>query len=520
MTSSIPNERVGEGASAPSLAVSMTAITKTFGVLKACDEVSFSMDAGRIHGVLGQNGAGKSTLMKILIGLVTPDSGEIRIGDQPVTITSPQQAADLGIGMVHQHFSLVDALTVWENVILGEGGMRLDRKRARQLVGEIGDQYGLAIDPDATVGNLSAGQRQRIEIIKCLRRNPKILIFDEPTSVLTPDESEMLFRVLRQVVQLEGRTVALVSHKLEEVLHATDDVVIMRDGKLVASMQTSGTKPEELARAMVGREVKLRGTTPSSAPAVSVAKTGTPGLKISGLSVSSRKEGVELNDLSLEVHPGEIVGVAGVEGNGQRVLADVLSSLRSFNAGTIEVNGVPVKEGGAGAMAHVGIAVIPEDRHDSGCVLNMSVAENLVLAGLEKVSHRGVVEADTVRENAEKLIAEFGISCQSPDAPMWTLSGGNQQRVVLARELSADPKVLVAAQPTRGLDVGAIEYMGDRLRLAADQGVAVLLISSELEEILHLADRIVVMYRGAIIGEMPNKDVDLERLGMLMGGAQ
>jgi simple sugar transport system ATP-binding protein len=224
--------------------------------------------------------------MKILIGLVTPDSGEIRIGDQPVTITSPQQAADLGIGMVHQHFSLVDALTVWENVILGEGGMRLDRKRARQLVGEIGDQYGLAIDPDATVGNLSAGQRQRIEIIKCLRRNPKILIFDEPTSVLTPDESEMLFRVLRQVVQLEGRTVALVSHKLEEVLHATDDVVIMRDGKLVASMQTSGTKPEELARAMVGREVKLRGATPSSAPAVSAAKTGTPGLKISGLSVA------------------------------------------------------------------------------------------------------------------------------------------------------------------------------------------------------------------------------------------
>jgi len=497
----------------------MVSITKSYGALKACDDVSMSMEPGKIHGILGQNGAGKSTLMKILIGLVVPDGGEIRIDGQPVTITSPQQAAELGIAMVHQHFSLVDALTVWENVTLGDRSARLDRDRSRRLVARVGEKYGLDIDPDAVVGTLTAGQRQRVEIIKCLRRDPRIVIFDEPTSVLTPEESEYLFTVLRRVVQDEGRSVALVSHKLDEVLHATDDVVIMRDGKVVGEMKTAGTGPDDLAKAMVGRDVKLRSLDNAPSRAAAPVLVDRPALRLVDVTVASRRGGVELDKLSLTVQPGEIVGVAGVEGNGQRVLADVLSSLRRIDGGTVEVDSATVVTGRAGAMAAAGVAVVPEDRHDSGCVLDMSVAENLVLATPDKVASRGVVDLGAMRDNARELIEQFNISCSSPDAPMWTLSGGNQQRVVLARELSTLPKVLVAAQPTRGLDVGAIEYMGGRIKRAAEDGVGVLLISSELEEILHLADRIVVMYRGAIIGEMPNRDVDLDRLGMLMGGA-
>ena len=503
-------------------AVAVSGVVKRYGSVAACDGVDLVMRPGEIHGVLGQNGAGKSTLMKILIGLVIPDAGRIEINGRQVQITSPQVASDLGIGMVHQHFSLVDSLTVWENVVLGEKS-RLDRATARRRVKEIGEHYGLDVDPDVEVGRLSAGQRQRVEIIKCLRRDPKILIFDEPTSVLTPDESRELFGVLRNVVQTEGRTVALVSHKLEEVLHATDDVTIMRDGKVVAFMPTAGTTPSQLAEAMVGRSVELRsgvargGTDAADDPAPATGVT--PALQIELARVVTRAAGVQLDDLSLTVMPGEIVGIAGVEGNGQRVLADLLSSLVPLSSGSVRVNGSTVPSGRPGAMAGAGVAVIPEDRHDSGCVLGMSVAENLVLANPHDVARRGFLDRGAIRERAERMIEEFGIHCPSPDAPMWTLSGGNQQRVVLARELSIDPSVLVAAQPTRGLDVGAIEYMGTRIRQVAAGGVGVLLISSEIEELTELSDRIMVMYRGRIVGEMRSDDVDLHRLSMLMGGA-
>lgn len=476
------------------------------------------LEAGRIYGILGQNGAGKSTLMKILIGLVTLDSGEIYMDGQRVLVKSPQHAADLGIGMVHQHFSLVDALTVWENVVLGDRSNRLDAARARTIVAEIGGRYGLEIDPDSCVGSLTAGQRQRVEIIKCLRRNPRVLIFDEPTSVLTMEESEQLFAVLRQVVRDEGGTVALVSHRLEEVLQATDDVVIMRDGRIVAEMPTSGSSIDELARAMVGRDVRLH-TSDAHHMRHGAGAGSDVVLRLSGVTVTSRRGGTVLDGLSLTVRAGEIVGVAGTEGNGQRVLADVLSSLCKVTTGTVEVGGVAVETGRAGAMAAAGIGVVPEDRHDSGCVLDMTVAENLMLTSLDRVSSRGALDRPAMRKSAERLISQFGVSCPSPDVPMWTLSGGNQQRVVLARELSVRPKVLVAAQPMRGLDVSAIEYMGDRLREAANAGVGVLLISSELDEILHLADRIVVIYKGAIVGEMRNEAVDMTRLGMLIGGA-
>jgi len=516
-------------------AVDLRNITKRFGAVTACDGVDLVLRRGRIHGILGENGAGKSTLMKILIGLVLPDEGSILIDGTPQQIHNPLDAASLGIGMVHQHFSLVEALTVWENVALGEAG-RLNPSAIRDRIGDIADHYGLVIEPDARVGDLTAGLRQRVEIIKCLRRDPTIVIFDEPTSVLTPEESVQLFVSLRQVVADEGRAVVLVSHKLDEVLHATDDISIMRQGKVVDAMLAVDADAPTLARGMVGREVSLRSeraalgvldvedvsdTSQTSRGGVEdvTDTSSTPVLEISGATVRGIGGVPALDNLSLELRAGEIVGVAGVEGNGQRELGDLLSSLVALDSGSVTIDGRRIPDGRSGAMAHAGIGVIPEDRHDSGIVLDMTLAENLVLVDQSGVADRGIIDQRRLDDFATELIEQFGIQCSGPDAPMWSLSGGNQQRVVLARELSQNPKVLVAAQPTRGLDVGAIEYMGDRLAAAAADGVAVLLISSELEEILDLSHRIVVMHAGRIVGEMNRSDVDLERLGLLMGGA-
>jgi simple sugar transport system ATP-binding protein len=493
----------------------------------ACDSVDLELRPGTVHGVLGENGAGKSTLMKIMIGLVVPDAGTITIDGTPRVLRDPIDAAHAGIGMVHQHFSLVEPLRVWENVALGDEG-RLRPADVRDRVAEISERYGLDIDPDAVVGELPVGMRQRVEIIKCLRRDPSILIFDEPTSVLTPAESEFLFHTLREVVVAEGRTVALVSHKLDEILHSTDEVTIMRQGRVVDHVRTGEVDAATLASSMVGRSVSLRSERVALG-VVDVTTDGaeTPGpvpeqapvmLEIDGLTVAHRDGRALLTDLSLDVRAGEIVGVAGVEGNGQRPLADVLSSLLRAQSGEVRVDGRPVPLGRAGAMAAAGVGVIPEDRHDSGIVLEMTVAENLALVDVADTARWGVIDRHAVRRRAEALIEEFEISCAGPDAPLFSLSGGNQQRVVLARELSHRPKVLVAAQPTRGLDVGAIEYMTDRLHRAAESGVAVLLISSELEEILDLAHRIVVMSDGAIIGAMDRADADLGRIGLLMGG--
>jgi simple sugar transport system ATP-binding protein len=479
-----------------------------------------------VHGILGENGAGKSTLMKMLIGLILPDAGQIRVHGEPADIVDPIAAARLGIGMVHQHFSLVEPLTVWENVALGDIG-RLDPGRIRRRVGEISEQYGLEIDPDDRISDLTAGMRQRVEIIKCLRRDPEILVFDEPTSVLSPAESEFLFAALRRVVDDEGKAVALVSHKLAEVIAAADEVTIMRDGQVVEHRLTSDCEPAMLARAMVGRDVVLRrehaafGVLDDTVASAGAEReiSSTPVLRITGASVTGRDGRVLLDRLDLDVHAGEIVGVAGVEGNGQRTLGDVLSSLCEVVSGTVEVDGRRVPSGQAGAMARAGIAVIPEDRHDSGCVLDFSVAENLFIDNPEWVARRGLMNRTRMHRHADELIDRFDIVCGGPLAPMWSLSGGNQQRVVLARELSHAPRVLVAAQPTRGLDVGAIEYMSSQLREAAANGVGVLLISTELEEILDLADRLVIISKGRIVGEMQRGDVDLVELGLLMSGA-
>ena len=510
-------------------AVELVNISKRFGQVVACDAVDLTLDRGRVHGVLGENGAGKSTLMKVLIGLVLPDSGHVKIDGEVTRILDPIDAAAKGIGMVHQHFSLVDALTVWENVALGDIG-RLDPTEVRNRVGDIASHYGLTIDPDAVVGDLPAGMRQRVEIIKCLRRDPQTLIFDEPTSVLTPGESEQLFAALRRVVDEEGRAVALVSHKLDEIRNATDVVTIMRHGKVVDRLDTATADAATLARAMVGRPVSLRseraafGVTPTphttgGADTQRPDEPPDPVLEIVAATAIGADGRKLLDEFSLSVRPGEIVGVAGVEGNGQKELGDLLSSLLHLRSGSVVVDGVTIRPGAAGAMAAAGVAVVPEDRHDSGCVLDMTVAENLFLADPGRISRAGVIDQRQMRHRAGELIERFSISCEGPDARLWSLSGGNQQRVVLARELAHDPKVLVAAQPTRGLDVGAIEYMSDQIRAAAADGVGVLLISTELEEILDLADRIVVMSSGSVAGEMQRAEVDLESLGLMMGGA-
>ncbi|MEM9034434.1 MAG: ABC transporter ATP-binding protein [Actinomycetota bacterium] len=512
---------------ASSAAVHLDGISKRYGSVQACADVDLMLQRGRIHGILGENGAGKSTLMKILIGLVLPDAGSIDIDGERVLIRDPLDAARHGIGMVHQHFSLVEPLRVWENVALGEAGA-LRPAEVRERIVEISDRYGLDVDPDAVVGDLPVGMRQRVEIIKCLRRDPSILVFDEPTSVLTPAESEQLFDTLRHAVVSEGRAVALVSHKLDEIIAATDEVTIMRQGRVVDHVATDQVDASGLAAAMVGRSVSLRServalglvdadvrgtevpdTEPDLAPEV---------LRLDGVTVRDRDGRTVLDRLDLGVRAGEIVGVAGVEGNGQRQLADVLSSLTGVDEGRVVVDGDEIPTGKAGAMAAGGVGVIPEDRHDSGVVLEMTVAENLWLVDPGRVSRRNVLDHRTMRRTTEELIDEFEISCSGPDSPLFSLSGGNQQRVVLARELSHEPTVLVAAQPTRGLDVGAIEYMTDRLRRTAESGVGVLLISSELEEILDLAHRIVVISDGRIIGEMDRADADLARIGSLMGG--
>ena len=524
----------GVGAEAPTPSVELAGVTKHYGHVVACDEVNLQLHPGEIHGILGENGAGKSTLMKILIGLVQPDQGTIRLAGRHTVIHDPQTAAALGIGMVHQHLSLVESLTVWENVLLGDHA-KLDRRAARRQVIDTAEHYGLGIDPDWQVADLSAGLRQRVELIKCLRRDPAIVILDEPTSVLTPAESEQLFTTLRDVVAREHRAVALVSHKLAEVLHATDNITIMRQGRVVDRLATSGASAAGLARAMVGREVSLRTSAAAFGASTLADVAGDPGRStavrkpdpalapgramLTLRDVTVERNGVAVLDgLNITVRAGEIVGVAGVEGNGQRELGDLMSSLLRPSRGSVIIDGREVATRRAGCMARHGVAVIPEDRHDSGCVLDMSVAENLLIDRPASVARWGFIKGAHLRARAQVLMSEFDIQGAGPDAPMRSLSGGNQQRVVLARELSHQPKVLVAAQPTRGLDVGAIEYMSGRLRGAAASGIAVLLVSTELEEILDLSDRIVVLSRGRVIGELERADATAERLGLLLGG--
>lgn len=507
-------------------ALRLRAISKSYGSVTACAAVDLDVKAGEIHGVLGENGAGKSTLMKILLGLVRRDGGSVMVAGREAQLGDPQEAAELGLGMVHQHFSLIEGLRVWENVALGDTG-RVDRAKVCREIEEVAARYGLTVDPHALIERLSAGECQRVEVIKCLRRNPQILILDEPTSVLTQAESDELFSVLRTVVRDEGRAVILISHKLAEITAATDQITVLRKGAVVFRAATAETSARELARHMVGRDVSLseegaalgmvvvdRAVTPPG----DRQRNGQPAvLEITGLSV--RDEGMQpLDRIDLRVRAGEIVALYGVEGSGQSTLGDVLSGLMVPAAGTIAVDGVELDVRKPGALRHGGVGIIPEDRHKSGVALDMSIAENLFLKSLGEVSGRAFLHRSRMRAKAEVLAAEFNVIAPSVDVPLRHLSGGNQQRVVLARELSANPRILVAAQPTHGLDVGAIEDMYMRLRDAASAGIGILLISTELEEVMALASWITVISSGRIVGTMPIGEATPERLGMMVGG--
>lgn len=516
-------------------ALELRGVTKCFGPVVACDAVDLAVRSGEIHGLLGENGAGKSTLMKVLLGLVQRDEGTVLRHGEQVEIPTPQSAVALGLGMVHQHFSLIEPLTVWENVSLGEPG-RIKRDEVCDQIREVGARYGLPISPTALVEDLSAGERQRVEIIKCLRRDPEVLILDEPTSVLTMAESQELFEVLRDVVNKENRAVILISHKLAEIMAATDQVTVLRKGSVAFRCQTSTTNARELAKQMVGREVSLHtegaalgliseDTTPEEvqaaaevAPETAPVEAKTPALALDDVVVKGADGRTLLDNFALTVSPGEILALYGVEGNGQATLGDLLSGLLEPTSGTVTVNGNAVPMNKIGALHKAGVGVVPEDRHRSGVVLDMSVLDNLVMTDLGRVSGRFLLKRREARKIAATLIEQFNISTPSMDTPLRNLSGGNQQRVVLARELSTDPSVLVAAQPTHGLDVGAIEDMYERLRAAAARGVAVLLITTELEEVMALASRVAVISSGRTVGVLDIHEATAERLGMLVGG--
>lgn len=500
-------------------------VTKSFGPLVACNAISFDVRAGEIMGLLGQNGAGKSTLMKVVVGVLEPDRGQVIVDGKVLPEGDPAAAAKAGVGMVHQHFSLVGSLAVWQNVLLGDPE-RFSRSRGIELVESIGSRFGIEVDPLARVEDLSAGMRQRVEIIKCLRADPKVIILDEPTSVLTHAESVQLFDVLSTLVRDHGYAAVLISHRLSEILAATDRVTVLRSGSVVATTSTAETDAPSLANMMLGRDVALQQEAAALGmgaadelfePEIAGVVRGKSELRMKALEVRGEHGNSLLDGLSLTVPAGTIVGLAGVEGNGQSTLVEVLSGLRSLDRGSISI-GQPDHVEHELDLSTLG--VIPAERHDAGCVLDMSVAENLVLNNLAAVTKRHVLDREALEEMAFGLVSEFDIAVGDIHAPLWTLSGGNQQKVVLARELARSPAFLIAEQPTRGLDVGAMEYMWHRLRVAAAEGMGILLVSTELDEILALSTRIAVIFRGDVVGDMDRSDVDLERLGLMMGGSR
>jgi general nucleoside transport system ATP-binding protein len=492
-------------------------MTKRFGSLVADDHVDFDLRPGEVHALLGENGAGKSTLMNILYGLYKPDEGQIIIKGEPVTFGSAKEAIEHGIGMVHQHFMLIPVMTVAENIVLGtepvRDGVLLDERGAGQRVRELSSAFSLAVDPDAMVANIGVGQQQRVEILKALYRGAEILILDEPTAVLTPQEAGELFEIIGRLKQ-EGTSIIFISHKLNEVLEIADRITVLRRGKRIDTVDSKGMTEASLARMMVGREVLLRVEKEAS------AVTGDVLLEVSDLEVHDDRGLESVRGVSFDVRAGEIVAIAGVDGNGQTELIEALTGLRRVVSGEVKVAGAPMPHHAtARTMLDAGIGHIPEDRQRRGLVLEFSLAENIALHdyGREPNSKWGWLFPRRLVERAQGLIKDFDIRGGGPRAHAETLSGGNQQKVVVAREVARDPRVLVAAQPTRGLDVGAIEYVHRRLVTERDRGRAILLVSLELDEVLSLADRILVIYEGRIVGEhganATEHEIGLEMLG-------
>jgi len=501
----------------PSTVLELRGITKRFPGVVANDHVDFDLRAGEVHALLGENGAGKSTLMNILYGLYKPDEGEILVWGKPVVFASAKDAIGAGIGMVHQHFMLIPVMTVAENIVLEveprKAGVLLDYDQAVERVREISTRYGLAVNPTAKVENISVGQQQRVEILKALYRGAEILILDEPTAVLTPQEAGELFAIIKSL-QEGGTSIIFISHKLNEVLEIADRITVLRRGKMIDTVPREGATEEGLAKMMVGREVLLRVEKPPP-------QTGGVLLEVRDLSVDDDRGLPAVRDVSLSVRAGEIVGIAGVEGNGQSELIEAITGLRSASSGEVAVAGQVVPHPTARRMLDVGVGHIPEDRQRRGLVLEFSIAENIALHDYNKppASRFGWLFPRRLIQRARSLIREFDVRGGGPQTAGGALSGGNQQKVVAAREVSRDPKVLVAAQPTRGLDVGAIEYLHRRLVEERDEGRAILLISLELDEILSLSDRILVMYEGRIVGEHSG-DVTEEEIGLEMLGGR
>ncbi|MBC8038820.1 MAG: ABC transporter ATP-binding protein [Rhizobiales bacterium] len=502
----------GQDAGEQEIVLRLSGITKRFGPLIANDAISLSLKRGEIVGLLGENGAGKTTLMNILFGHYVADEGAIEIEAKPLQPGSPAASIAAGVGMVHQHFTLADNLTVLDNIVLGTESLwslSSDRGRARRRIRDLGQTFGLEVDPDATVATLSVGERQRVAILKALYREANILILDEPTAVLTPQESAFLFDTLKRFVA-KGLSIIFISHKLKEILAACHRVAVLRGGKLVAEREVAGVTRAELAELMVGRAIPQAKAEPQE-PGDIVLRLGN---------ISARHASKRLDDITLELRAGEITGIAGVSGNGQSLLADVIGGVVTPVTGTITLDGVDLAQGSPRVMVAKGVARIPEDRQAEGLIGDMTVTENVISESYRASSfaRRGMIDWTKARAFAEKIIADYEVKCPSPEAQVRLLSGGNMQKLILGRVMAGGPRVILANQPTRGLDVGAISYVHEQLLAARKRGAAVLLISEDLDELLSLADRIAVIYRGSLSSPMPRRDVTIQQLGLMMAG--
>lgn len=495
--------------------IEMLDVSKKFGTFYANDRITLQLEKGEIHALLGENGAGKSTLMNVLFGLYQPDGGEIRVRGEKVNITDPNVANDLGIGMVHQHFMLVENLTVTENIILGseptKSGM-INIKDSAKKVAEISKMYGLDVDPYAKIEDISVGMQQRVEILKTLYRGADILIFDEPTASLTPQEIDELLAIMRKLVS-EGKSIILITHKLQEIMNVSNKVTVIRKGKGIGTVITKETSPEELATLMVGRQVTFKTEKGPADPAEEI-------LKIENLHVADYRGVAKLKGLNLSVRRGEIVGIAGIDGNGQSELIEAVTGLTKIKSGKISINGVDITNKKPRAITETGIGHIPQDRHKHGLVLDFSVGYNAALQSYyhKPFSRKGIMNYKAVNESANQLIEEYDVRTQGIHELARALSGGNQQKLIIGREVSRNPDLLIAALPTRGLDVGAIEFIHRRLIEQRDAGKAVLLITFELDEVMNVSDRISVIYDGAIVGTVKPEETTEQALGLMMAG--
>ena len=497
--------------------IEMREITKVFGEFVANDKINLELRKGEIHALLGENGAGKSTLMNMLAGLLEPTSGEIVVNGQVVELDSPSKAASLGIGMVHQHFMLVEAFTVAENIILGseltKNGV-LDIARATREINELSERYGLAVDPSAKVADISVGAQQRVEILKTLYRGADILIFDEPTAVLTPSEIDELMAIMKNLVK-EGKSIILITHKLDEIRAVSDRVTVIRRGKSIETVEIAGATNADLAEMMVGRSVSFKTEKQEAQPKEVI-------LSIKDLVVNENRGVPAVKNLSLDVRAGEIVGIAGIDGNGQSELIQAITGLRKIESGSVELKGQSIVGLHPRQITEMSVGHVPEDRHRDGLVLEMLISENIALQTYykEPLSKKGILNYTNIIGYAKQLMQEFDVRAASEIVPAAALSGGNQQKAIIAREVDRNPDLLIVSQPTRGLDVGAIEYIHKRLIQERDNGKAVLVVSFELDEILNISDRIAVIHDGKIQGIVTPETTNKQELGVLMAGGE